>query len=49
MGLKCVVSDYALGHWYAQSFNLDFLNVPEKEPAALMNKVAFSNYGGNTK
>ena len=28
MGLKCVVSDYALAHWYAQTFKLDINNLP---------------------
>ena len=28
MGLKCVVSDYALVHWYAQAFKLDVNNLP---------------------
>ena len=28
LGLQCVVSDYALIHWYAQAFKLDVNNLP---------------------
>ena len=28
MGLKCIVSDYAIAQWYAQSFKLDINNMP---------------------
>ena len=31
MGLKCVVSDYALAHWYAQAFKLDVNNLPTSQ------------------
>lgn len=30
MGLKCVVSDYAIVHWYAQAFKLDVNNLPNQ-------------------
>ena len=39
MGLKCVVSDYALAHWYAQTFKLDINNLPTQTMAGRDNKA----------
>jgi len=43
MGLKCVVTDYALAQWYAQSFKLDMHNMPINAPNEL-NKKAVSSF-----
>lgn len=41
MGLKCVVSDYAIAHWYAQSLKLDVNNLPNEptEPIKYLKRL----------
>ena len=39
VGLKCIVSDYAIAQWFTQSLKLDMHNMPVNAPAELSRKA----------
>ena len=44
-GLQCVVSDYAIMHWYAQAFKLDVNNMETLAPDWLKHKPLSGHEG----